>query len=508
MSEFSKQTLLYWRLLYDLIVEKGFEVIKMDQGQQVLLKSPKYKGPFIRIVRHDVDWANWLRSDIHSFSNSTDPQVVRLVREKVPIYNIYVTTYPPVDDWDPSRLNVPKHMKTSLIHIENRFVQLEKLYKEVMVENRQFRDWINGNEESITAMENAVKQHVKSKKKKEQALFQYGNPILTYFLIGINISMYFLLEQFGGSKNIGTLIEFGAKYNPLIIEGEWWRFITPIFLHIGFFHLFMNTLALYYLGTAVERIYGTVRYFVIYFVSGIGGVLASFAFHEEISAGASGAIFGCFGALLYFGTIHRSLFFRTMGANLLIVLTINISIGFLVPMVDNSAHIGGLIGGYLAAALMQLPQQRLHVRQVLSFAALILLSGGLFIYGNEGANKGTNDTAVVQLASYYIENDQLDKAQETLDHAVKNSAPDEITADVYFMLSYVKIKQNKFDEAASDLYAVIEKDEHFHEAYYNLALIYIEKSNVAKARSLVEKALEIDPENKDYRKLYRQLHTD
>src|SRR5690606_2824550 len=133
------------------------------------------------------------------------------------------------------------------------------------------------------------------------------------------------------------------KFNPLILEGEWWRFITPIFIHIGFLHLMMNTLALFYISGIVERIFGSIRFFIIYILAGISGTVASFIFNTHISAGASGAIFGCFGALLYFGYRHPNLFFRTMGVNVFFILGLNLAFGFTVSGVDNAGHIGGLI---------------------------------------------------------------------------------------------------------------------------------------------------------------------
>lgn len=117
--------------------------------------------------------------------------------------------------------------------------------------------------------------------------------------------------------------------------------MTPIVLHIGLLHLLMNTLALFYLGSAVERVYGNIRFLFIYLAAGFGGTLASFIFSPTLSAGASGAIFGCFGALLYFGLIYPSLFFRTMGFNILVVLGINLAFGFTIPGIDNAGHIGG-----------------------------------------------------------------------------------------------------------------------------------------------------------------------
>lgn len=202
---------------------------------------------------------------------------------------------------------------------------------------------------------------------KEKGLFTYGKPLFT-FLILISILVIFgLMEYYGSSTSLLTLVEFGAKYNPLIYKGEWWRFFTASFLHIGYLHLVMNSIALYYLGSAVERIYGTTRFVLIYVIAGLFGSISSFAFNSQISAGASGAIFGCFGALLFFGVVHRKLFFRTMGVNLIVILAINLVFGFMIPMIDNGAHIGGLIGGFLASAVLYLPNHKLKNANLFRF---------------------------------------------------------------------------------------------------------------------------------------------
>ncbi|QYY44608.1 rhomboid family intramembrane serine protease [Aneurinibacillus thermoaerophilus] len=189
--------------------------------------------------------------------------------------------------------------------------------------------------------------------------FFYGRPRFTYFFLVIIIALFILMELSGGSQNPRVLLFFGAKYTPLILEGEWWRFITPMFLHIGLMHILFNGFALYSLGTLTEQLYGSVRYFIIYMLAGISGVVGSFAFSPNLSAGASGAIFGLFGALLYFGTQNKSLFFQTLGTNILVVLGINLAIGFLSPqIIDNYAHLGGLIGGFLASAIVGLPRKK------------------------------------------------------------------------------------------------------------------------------------------------------
>src|SRR5699024_710904 len=230
-------------------------------------------------------------------------------------------------------------------------------------------------------------------------------PLVTYILIGINILMFMLLEVSGGSTDTSTLLKFGANYNVAIIsQNEWWRIIASMFLHIGFLHIAMNMIAIYYLGTIVERIYGAKRFLVIYFLSGIGGGLASFLFPGNISAGASGAIFGLFGALLFFGIIHRKIFFETMGSSVLLIIAINIIFGFSVPNIDMAAHIGGLVTGFISSVIVFLPDKG---KKYLQFGASILYLSivvGMVIVGVE-QTKNTGNFYLSQIDELLNNND-------------------------------------------------------------------------------------------------------
>src|SRR5699024_11211379 len=128
-------------------------------------------------------------------------------------------------------------------------------------------------------------------------------------LMVINVVMFFVLEANGGSQSIDNLIRFGAKYNPAMIEdGEWWRIISSMFLHIGFLHLFMNMFAIYYIGSIVERTYGSWRFYHIYIYSVIGRGLASYFLTANVAPGASGALYELTGAMLFFGINYKQIF--------------------------------------------------------------------------------------------------------------------------------------------------------------------------------------------------------
>ncbi|SDH14400.1 rhomboid family intramembrane serine protease [Desulfosporosinus hippei] len=177
-------------------------------------------------------------------------------------------------------------------------------------------------------------------------------PFLTYVLFGINILVFILMTLAGGSENQSVLIAFGAKVNPLIQAGELWRFLTSVFIHIGFLHLLFNLYALWSLGPICERNFGHWRFLVIYIMSGLGGSIASYFFSTALSAGASGAIFGLLGALLYYSLKRPSLWKSGLGMNLVIVIIINFGFGLTQPGIDNYAHLGGLIIGFLTTMLL------------------------------------------------------------------------------------------------------------------------------------------------------------
>jgi len=174
--------------------------------------------------------------------------------------------------------------------------------------------------------------------------------VVAYSLFAFNILIFILMTLAGGSQNDATLIGFGAKSNIEINNGETWRFVTPIFLHIGIFHLAFNSYALWIVGPQVEKLYGGPRFFLLYILTGIGGVAASFWYNPiGISAGASGAIFGLFGVLLVFSFKYRksvpAFFSSALGRGILVTLGINLLIGASIDQIDNAAHIGGLLAG-------------------------------------------------------------------------------------------------------------------------------------------------------------------
>lgn len=210
-----------------------------------------------------------------------------------------------------------------------------------------------------------------------QSIRQQKKPFITYMLIALNILLFLLMELAGGTENPYVLAYFGIKINSLIVEGQYWRLLSSAFIHIGFAHIAFNMYGLFNLGSLVEKIYGSKKYLFIYIAAALSGSISSFIFSPIPSAGASGAIFGLFGALLYLGRRRPGLFSTSFGTNILVVLVFNLVYGFTAGGIDNYAHIGGLIGGYLASEGVGLiSDKKLDARRitclVLSIALIIL----------------------------------------------------------------------------------------------------------------------------------------
>ncbi|AIM24643.1 rhomboid family intramembrane serine protease [Melissococcus plutonius] len=215
--------------------------------------------------------------------------------------------------------------------------------------------------------------------KKIQSLLK--QPFITYCLIGITVIIFLAMEFSGGSENSRVLIQFGALVRPyILINKEYWRLFTPIFLHIGWMHLILNMVTLYYIGEQIERIYGHWRYLGIYLLSGIAGNVLSFSFGSlnSISAGASTALFGLFGAFVILGKhFKNNPAILEMVRQYTIFIMINLIFNLFSSSVDIMGHIGGLFGGLLLSVAFSLPKQNetfsLRERLAAAIAFLFLL---------------------------------------------------------------------------------------------------------------------------------------
>jgi rhomboid protease GluP len=188
--------------------------------------------------------------------------------------------------------------------------------------------------------------------------------MLTRLLIAANVLVFFWELSSGDTSDGRVLVRDGGLYGPYVAAGEWWRIFSAAFLHAGWLHIATNMFALYQVGTFVELLYGRARMAIIYVIAIIGSGIAVYFFNYDApTVGASGAIFGLFGALtaagLRLGKPGRDLVQQSAG-----IIILNLVLGFTVfRFVSNAAHIGGLIAGALFGFLLfRMPQHLVAAR--------------------------------------------------------------------------------------------------------------------------------------------------
>lgn len=204
--------------------------------------------------------------------------------------------------------------------------------------------------ELFARLTNEISKKSECEAMKAEDIFTKKKPIITYIIIAINVLAFLLMYLIGdGSTNVHTLLSFGANYGPFVKLGEYYRLITSAFLHIGVVHLIFNCYALYVIGPQIESFFGKAKYILIYLVSALAGSLLSILFSSSVSAGASGAIFGLLGSLVYFGYHYRVYLDNVLKSQIIPLIVLNLLLGFVVSGIDSAAHIGGLIGGILVS---------------------------------------------------------------------------------------------------------------------------------------------------------------
>ncbi|MCR6110449.1 rhomboid family intramembrane serine protease [Bacillus sp. A301a_S52] len=518
------QSIRFWETLHHLTTREDMRLVHLNEQEEVAWIEDDRREPYhlIRLSRKNYDWSNELKRDINKAFDQANKIRKKLGLRQANVSNIILSSDVPVDDYEqllsqplPLTSGGKKQFRTILIPLEELKHHLFPLATEWQLQEMppyMEETYIVTSEQEehiLRTLKSAVRTSIKKREEKEKNLLLHGKTRLTFLLLGIIIAVYGWVEMNGSSMNTFDLVRFGAKFDPFILEGEWWRFITAMFLHIGIVHLMMNSLALFYLGSAVEKIFGTKRFFVIYFLAGLLGSIASFVFNDNVSAGASGAIFGCFGALLYFGLIHKRLFFRTMGMNVIVILAINLSFGFIVPMVDNGAHIGGLIGGFAASAIVGLPGQKERTIKLPAFLVTVVgIVTLLWVGFSQSGYSEQTSLVYYQMGVEAIEEEAFDEAHDYFTEFLKGEehiTHDRLAVDGRFLLSYVQIRQGDLKEAEANLTYVVNDVPDFHEAHYNLALIYSDLGDYNRAFESAGKALEVAPGNDDYQKLYTDI---
>lgn len=198
--------------------------------------------------------------------------------------------------------------------------------------------------EFLINVTNDINMKTEKENREFENVFRKKKLSVTYILIAINVIVYAVgtLGILTGKFDLYTALALHKSY---VQSGQVYRLITAAFTHESIFHLLMNMYALYIIGSQVETYIGKYKYTIIYFFSAITGCLLSCVVNTSWSLGASGAIFGLMGALCYFGYHYRLYLDNALKTQIVPLILLNLALGFIIPNIDNAAHIGGLVGG-------------------------------------------------------------------------------------------------------------------------------------------------------------------
>ncbi len=179
---------------------------------------------------------------------------------------------------------------------------------------------------------------------------------VVYLLIAVNIAFYLAEGIRGGTNRTDVVRSLGGMYTPDVRRGQWYRLVTSMFLHYGFWHIFCNMTSLYYLGPSLAAVLGPGRFLAVYFIAGIAGNLTTYAAELRshsyaVSAGASGAVFGLLGAWLTLAFVPELRGIINL-RSLIYTIGINIVYGFINRGINMKAHLGGLAAGFICTGIM------------------------------------------------------------------------------------------------------------------------------------------------------------
>jgi membrane associated rhomboid family serine protease/cytochrome c-type biogenesis protein CcmH/NrfG len=328
---------------------------------------------------------------------------------------------------------------------------------------------------------------------------------ITRIIIALNLVIFVAMLATGVSifaPQGDQLIKWGADYGPQTLDGEWWRLLSSVFVHIGVVHLLLNMWCLWSLGPLAERMFGNWTFLAVYLLSGLGGNLASMCWNPSIvSAGASGAVFGMAGGLVafwYLGKIAlpRSIIKRDF-VSILTFVGYNLAFGFAKEGVDNAAHLGGLLIGLALGALLHRPlpapadRSRLRIGLIYVGAALIFVLVAAF------ARKTHESVISYGRGLMNLESKSDDRAIEEFNRAI---ASDPAFALAHHDLGVAYLRKESYEPAINAFKKCIELNPEVgvrRLAYYNLGLAYLSLSRNGEAIGAFKQSLQLNSQDAD-----------
>ena len=340
------KNVMVMKLLHYFITEKNYNpIILQGVENEIWLENLNEDYKVVRIV------SGYIHNDEQfDFDKFKTKRILKKIRKKTLSFKMNVVSiFLNLGDNVTENLEENPNALCIKISEEEDFNKNETLQK-VFPDLSKKLSFTEKGMELFMKITNDINKHNQDDAKRVENVFKMKKPIITYALVIINILLYIIPITFGFYNNI---IEKFCIYGPAIRNGEYYRILTGTFLHANLLHLGFNCYALAILGSQLESFLGKPKYLIVYLFSGLIGSLFSMTFGGDYySIGASGAIFGLMGSLVYFGYHYRVYLGNVVKSQIIPLILMNLGIGFLMPGVDNSAHIGGLLGGALVTVAL------------------------------------------------------------------------------------------------------------------------------------------------------------
>lgn len=341
--ELDDKNVIVMKLLHYFITEKNYNPIILQGAEnEIWLENMDEDYKIVRIV------SNYIHNDEQfRFDMFKTKRIVKKIQKKT--FSLHVNTLSFfLDLGDNVNLSSSKDLENVNVQDEEDITSSDvvKDYYPDLSKKLVF------NEDGVQLfmkISDDISKHNKVDAEHIESVFKMKYPIVTYLLIALNVILYVIPVL---TNSYDVIINNFCVYGPLIKAGQYYRIITGAFLHGGILHLAFNCYALYVIGSQLESYLGKVRYLIIYLFSAVTASLFSVIFNSNPSIGASGAIFGLMGALVYFGYHYRVYLGNVLKSQIIPLILFNLLIGALSTGIDNFAHIGGLIGGLLITSAL------------------------------------------------------------------------------------------------------------------------------------------------------------
>ena len=339
--EMNEKNTLAMKLLHYFITEKGYTPIILQGAEdEIWLENLDEDYKIVRIVIRYIHNDEQYKFDVFKTN-----RILKKIRKKTLSFKL--NTLSIFLDLGGS-VNLDEFKSDNItaveVHEENE-VKKNKLLKSIFPDLSKKLKFSEDGVALFVKVTNDINTHNKKDQEKVADVFSPKKPVVTYALILINVFMFLFPLINGTTEEFYNLF---ASYGPFVKMGDYYRLISAAFMHANIAHLIFNMYALWIIGMQLESFIGKWRYLVVYLFSAISGSLLSvIVTPNAVSVGASGAIFGLLGALLYFGYHYRVYLGTVIKSQIIPLIVINLLLGFMVPGIDNAAHIGGLIGGAL-----------------------------------------------------------------------------------------------------------------------------------------------------------------